>query len=120
MVSSAMNLGQTGLLFFFANRSSYANGRVSGLRRRAFRPRIDRPRANLSPEITVRVVETFVLQRIAHDALNIETGLAERHCFSPFIELQRQTGAPLHDPPRSSVVGGRNVFNAAVLVDLIS
>ena len=36
------------------------------------------------------------------------------------VEFERQTRAPLHDSVRAGIVGGRNVFDAAVLIELIA
>src|SRR5260370_2697844 len=75
------------LFFFFTRCASHANGRVGRLRWCGLRRVIHGARADLRTELTLLVIETFVLQRVAHDALNIETRFPERHRFCPFINL---------------------------------
>jgi len=47
-------------------------------------------RADLWPEVTVIVVQPPVLQRVAHNTLDVKTGFAKRHGLLPFVDLQRQ------------------------------
>src|SRR5207253_4780459 len=54
------------LLFFLSDRSFHANRRIRRMRRRRFRRRIDSARSHLGAELAVVVVETFVLQGVAH------------------------------------------------------
>src|SRR5437868_11115078 len=76
-------------------------------------------RAYFASEAAVFVVQPFVLQRVAHNALNVKASLVERHGFLPLVHLQGQSRAPLHDAIRTGVVSGSDVFDAAILIDLI-
>src|ERR1041385_5283184 len=91
------------LFFLFTNHTPNPNGGVSR-RWAGIGRRINRARADFRAEVSIVVIEAPVLQRVAHDALNVEARLAKRHCFLPLVDLQRQRRAPLHHAIRSGVI----------------
>src|SRR6266404_5786567 len=107
------------LLFFTANRSAHADSWIHRLGRSGFGCRINSASPDLGAELARLVIQTFVLQSVTNDALNIETRFAERHRLGPFVQFERESSAPLHHAAGSGVIGGGDVFDASVLVDLI-
>src|SRR6266446_953589 len=74
------------LFFFFTRCASHPDGCVGRLRRCGLRRGIHGAGADFGTELTLLVVEAFVLQRVTYDTLNVETRFPKRHGFRPFVD----------------------------------
>src|SRR6266568_9115028 len=108
------------LFFLFTDYSTETNAWISRLRRRAFGSRINSAGADFRAKAPVLVIQPFVLERVSHHSLNVETCFAEGNRLSPFIQLERKRRTPLHDALWTGVVSRGDVFDMAVLVELIA